>query len=75
MLLPDNIHPDNSIYYNASFVLQILQTQKTQKLFDLYQKVKEKQNMSFSIFLLSIDWLYLLDLVILKESGEIQLCF
>lgn len=75
MLLPDNIHPNNSIYYNASFVLQILQIQKKQKLFDLYQKVKEKQNMSFSIFILSIDWLYLLDLVILTESGEIQLCF
>lgn len=75
MLLPDNILPENSIYYNASFVLQSLQKKKEQKIFDLYQNVIEEKNMSFPVFILSIDWLYLLNLVLLNENGEIKLCF
>lgn len=74
MLLPDNIHPENSIYYNGAFVLQELQKQKEQSLLDLYQNVKNKQNMSFPVFILCLDWLFLLDVAELKNNNEIKLC-
>lgn len=74
MLLPDNIHPENSIYYNGSFVLDALQNKSSQKILDLYEAVKNKRNMSFSIFILCLDWLYLLNVAKLNAKGEVILC-
>lgn len=74
MLLPDNIHPENSIYYNGAFVIQSLEKDKSYKMLDLYQEVKTKKDMSFSVFILCLDWLYLLDLTKFNSKDEIELC-
>ncbi len=73
MLLPDNIHPNNSIYYNGAIVLNILQEHKNIEMLALYDLVKKNNNMTFPIFILSLDWLYLIDSAILKEE-KVVLC-
>ena len=74
MLLPDNIHPHNSIYYNGAMVLDILSKNNNIEMLDLYQKVKKNINMSFPTFILSLDWLYLVDIAKLQEE-KVKLCF
>ena len=74
MLLPDNIHPENTIYYNGAIVLQVLQKQPKQNILELFQVVKKVRNMSFPIFILCLDWLYLINVAILNESGDVELC-
>lgn len=74
MLLPDNIHPEQSIYFNGSFVLQELQKKSKQNLLDLYQNVKQKRNITFPVFILCLDWLFLLNVALLNHNGEIELC-
>ena len=74
MLLPDNIHPKHSIYYNGALVLQALQKNVKQNLLDLYQSVIAQHKMSFSVFILCLDWLYLLNVATLSKSGEVELC-
>ena len=74
MLIPDNIHPEKSIYYNGSFVLQALQTQKRQSLMDLYQNVRQLRTMTFPVFVLCLDWLFLINVAVLDSDGEVQLC-
>lgn len=74
MLLPDNIHPEHSIYYNGAFVLQVLQRQSPQELFDLYQNVKHLKDMTFPVFILCLDWLFLLGVAILNSGGDVELC-
>lgn len=74
MLLPDNIHPELSIYYNASIILSELEKQNEQKLLELYLKVKMSNNMSFSIFVLCLDWLYLIQLAEISEEEVIRKC-
>lgn len=74
MLLPDNIHPEHSLYYNGAIVLQSLQKQKKQNLLDLYQNVKQQRNMTFPVFILCLDWLFLLDVAILDTDGDVELC-
>lgn len=74
MLLPDNIHPENSIYYNGAFVIESLKQNRKFKLLDLYQEVKAKRSMSFSVFVLCLDWLYLIDVAMINDLGEIELC-
>ena len=74
MLLPDNIHPENTIYYNGAIVLQVLQEQPKQNILELFQLVKKARNMSFPIFILCLDWLYLINVAILNENGDVELC-
>lgn len=74
MLLPDNIHPELSIYYNGSFVLEELKKMDNQTIMDLFQNVKVKNEMSFPTFMLCLDWLYLIEVAKMNEKGYIQLC-
>jgi hypothetical protein len=74
MLLPDNIHPENTVYYNGAFVLQELQSARKLSILDLYQRVKQSRNMTFSLFVLCLDWLYLISAAEINKSGEIELC-
>jgi hypothetical protein len=74
MLLPDNIHPEHSIYYNGSIVLAELNEKSKLQIMDLYQRVKERNGMSFPIFILSLDWLYLIDVAQINSEGVVELC-
>lgn len=74
MLLPDNIRPENSVYYNGAIVLRSLQQIKKQKLLDLYQNVRHEQKLSFSLFILCLDWLYLINAARFNNTGEVELC-
>lgn len=74
MLLPDNIRPELTIYYNGAIILKELEIKNKYDIIDLYQKVKETNDMSFFTFMLSIDWLYLLQVAIINQNGEIEIC-
>lgn len=74
MLLPDNIHPELSIYYNGSLVLEELQKKDNQPIINLYQKIKLINEMSFPTFILCLDWLYLIDVAKINERGYVELC-
>ena len=74
MLLPDNIHPVLSIYYNGSIVLAELNEESKLQIMDLYQRVKERNGMSFPIFILSLDWLYLINVAQVNSEGVVELC-
>ena len=73
MLLPENVHPENSIYYNGAIVLDVLLKNENIEMLDLFQKVSEVQSMSFPIFILCLDWLYLIDAAKLSNK-KVVLC-
>ncbi len=73
MLMPDNIRPKNSIYYNGALVLKVLQETKEQELLELYQAVLKEVKMSFSVYILCLDWLYLINVAKLKKE-KVILC-
>jgi uncharacterized protein YybS (DUF2232 family) len=75
MLLPDNINPNLSLYYNGSFVLQTLMAQPEISLIDLYIETRKLQDMTMPVFVLSLDWLYIVDLIDFNQRGKIIACF
>jgi len=74
MLLPDNIHPELSIYYNGSLVLAELRKENRQSIIGLYEKIRVAKDMSFPTFVLCLDWLYLIDVAQIDERGYVELC-
>ena len=73
MLLPDNIHPENSIYYNGALVLQVLQNKSGLELVYLFQEVKQLRELTFPVFILCLDWLYIANIAEVK-NGRVELC-
>ena len=74
MLLPENMQPEISIYYNGAMILKELKSSISNSTIDIYQIVREKYAMTFPILLLSLDWLYLINIASIDEKGDIILC-
>ena len=74
MLLPDDIHPEDTVYFNGAFVLQALQENPSQDFIDLYQQVKRSRHMSMPLFVLCLDWLFLLNAITMNNKGKVDLC-
>lgn len=74
MLIPDNIHPEQTIYFNAAFVLKAIQENRVMDLLDLYIQATTEREMSMPIYVLCLDWLFLLNLVTLNEDDKVELC-
>ncbi|PMZ83300.1 MULTISPECIES: ABC-three component system middle component 6 [unclassified Pseudomonas] len=74
MLLPDNIHPEQTVYYNGGIVLAAMQKNESIELLDLYAETKKIKEMSMPIFILCLDWLYLLNVAKITSQGRVELC-
>lgn len=77
MLLPDNVHPRDTIYFNGAAVLETIREHQALDLLDLYIRTKEnrRSTITMPVFVLCVDWLFLLDLVGFNDHGKIELCF
>ena len=73
MLVPDNIRPEDTIYFNGAKVLQVVLKEKRLAIADLYVILRKKSDISFATMLLCLDWLYLMDCVEVN-NGEVVLC-
>lgn len=74
MLLPYDIHPKLSIYYNGAVILGELNKVPQQEILELFLNVKKVNNISFSLFIYSLDWLYLIEEAEVNEEGVVQRC-
>lgn len=74
MLLPDNVHPEQSIYYNGALVLRLIAQHRKLDFLQLYAEVRKARDISMPVFLLCLDWLYLIHAVSLDEEGQVQRC-
>lgn len=74
MLLPDNIHPEQTVYFNGAYVLSAIQKNRAMDILDLYAQTIAEQKMSMPVFILCLDWLFLIDLITLNDNGMVELC-
>ena len=74
MLVPDNIHPEQTIYFNGAFVLKAIQEHLVVDMLDLYIHTTTERKMSMPVFVLCLDWLFLPNLLTLNDPGKVKLC-
>jgi len=74
LLIPENVHPDNTIYYNGAFVLNTINKYQKLSLLDLYVYTQKERKMSMPLFILCLDWLFLLNIILINDQGTIELC-
>lgn len=73
MLLPDSIHPENTVYFNGATILQVLQNSAEIELLELYYQACNLCKMTFPMFVLCLDWLYLIEIATV-ENDMVKLC-
>jgi len=67
-------HPQRQLYYLGAKALEILNTKGgSGDFFDIYLELKIKENISIKLFVLTVDWLYLLGAVT-SNKGLIERC-
>ena len=76
MIIGKDIHPERKIYYIGAMIIGILKKvpDETFDLFDIYQKLNQSEKVSINLFVLALDWLFLLGVVRGNEGG-IKKCF
>jgi len=76
MILGKDIHPERKVYYWGALVVEILNSQKEgdASYFSVYEELKKNHNVSAEMFLLALDWLFILG-AIDGEKGYIKKCF
>ena len=76
MILGKDIHPERKIYYIGFLVLKVLKitSQKSIDFFHIYHKINEDQKVSMRLFILTLDWLFILGLI-KTDKGYIIKCF
>jgi hypothetical protein len=75
MLLPEDVHPHNSLYLNGAYILQALINLRELSMMDLYVESHKLHEIPMPIFVLSLDWLFLADLVSYNARGNFEPCF
>lgn len=77
MILSKDINPERNLYFLGGRVLQELQRIQGNKIdfLELYQKLNKEKDISVQLFVLTIDWLFLLGAVKNNKKGEIEKCF
>jgi hypothetical protein len=73
MLLPKDVHPMNSLYFNGAYIIKALRDSRSMGFMDLYLATKELRDMPIAIFVLALDWLFLAA-VVRNNHGHVELC-
>lgn len=55
-------------------MLQVLQQKPLQTYLELYQNVRSVRNMAYTMFILCLDWLFLINAAQINMQGEVELC-
>lgn len=76
MLVSDNVSPDTSVYYLGGILISLIDNREKEfDFFDIYKIIKDEHEVSVKLLILTLDWLYLLDLIDLNEDGSFVKCF
>ncbi|CAM2009206.1 ABC-three component system middle component 6 [Acanthopleuribacter pedis] len=75
MIVEPDLKPENHVYYLGAVVLEALlkTTSKRQKVFDLFEAVRQVQTVGVPVFMATLDWLFLIGAV-RSEGEELVLC-
>lgn len=72
MLLPIDTKPRFSIYYIGGLLLKAMKDYEGHDFLSLYDKIREEYHVSFKLYILAIDWLYLINAVQVDQKGCIR---
>lgn len=76
MIIGKDINPQKQIYYLSALIIEELNNTETSTVdyFNIYHKIKTKEDISINLYSLSLDWLFLLG-AIKQNKNKLEKCF
>lgn len=76
MLLPNDSRPENTLYCGGADILRalIMSPGRAISIADLFALMKDRTQMTSSMFILCLDWLYLVNAAEIDGQGAVRLC-
>ncbi|MCK9255981.1 MAG: hypothetical protein GX793_01000 [Bacteroidales bacterium] len=77
MIIDNNINPERDLYYLGGILIDILQKKKYKEVdyMDLYTLINNEKEITINLYSLTLDWLFVLGIVVKAENGKIRKCF
>ncbi len=75
MLLPKDINPKDCLFFHGGAIIKSLKKHRELYFMDLFLESNKTQNVPMALFLLTLDWLYLAEIVRHNKNEKIELCF
>jgi len=77
MIASPNVHPERDIYYLCAKVIEILSISDKNNwdYIELFEFFKQRQKIEFKLFILCLDWLFIINAIEKNTDGEIRKCF
>lgn len=72
MLVPNDKSPKYSLYYIGALLLKTLKEKENHDFFYIYNLMKAEYGISFKLYILTIDWLYLAGILIMDVEGGLN---
>ena len=76
MLFPENRNPEDTVYYVGGVILKVMRDIGTTKydFFELFKKVNEVHETRMLMFLMSLDWLFIIGIAKKATGGDVEIC-
>ena len=75
VVLPVDVSPKESLYYIGGVVLDILKKSNQRMGFvDLFSELNKELKLSINLFILVLDWLFLVEAAVVEDDGVVRLC-
>ncbi|EMN7422351.1 TPA: hypothetical protein KD105_003934 [Vibrio parahaemolyticus] len=76
MIVSEDTHPERKVYYWGAIIIEFLceVDEGEIPLYDFFEIMKKRHNISVEMLMLSLDWLFILNAIEQRE-GRIVKCF
>lgn len=73
IIINNDIHPKREIYFLGAKIIDVLKKSNGDclNLFDVFQELNQRERVSMNLFVLALDWLFLLNVIRMKD-GKIE---
>lgn len=75
MIVSRDINPERDFYYLGAKTIEILANNNSIDFFKVYSELNKSENISINLFVLTLDWLYLIGVINKPIKGNIVKCF
>jgi hypothetical protein len=77
MIVSRDINPERDFYYLGAKTIEILSSKEDEKVdfFYLFDALKASEDISLNLFMLTLDWLFIIGAIDKSYKGYIVKCF
>jgi hypothetical protein len=77
MIVSKDINPIRDTYYLGAKIIEVIENSDVENhdFISIYEVLKYREKISFSLFALTLDWLYIIGAIDKPTNGKIIKCF